>query len=163
DAAAATSRDATQPVARRVAGALDPAVVELVSGTPDPRDLTKVNPPPIRVDRPRALYGAWYELFPRSEGGFEGAAKRLRAVADAEGLGLEVALDYALQCSPDHPWVREHPEWFHHRPDGSIKYAENPPKKYQDIYPINFWPDDDGDRIALWEACREVLEFWIAH
>ena len=57
---------------------------------------------------------------------------------------MEVALDYALQCSPDHPWVTEHPEWFHHRPDGTIKYAENPPKKYQDIYPINFWPDDDG-------------------
>ena len=61
-------------------------------------------------------------------------------VAETERLGMEIALDYALQCSPDHPWVREHPEWFHHRPDGSIRYAENPPKKYQDIYPINFWP-----------------------
>ena len=77
--------------------------------------------------------------------------------------GMEVALDYALQCSPDHPWVHEHPEWFHHRPDGSIRYAENPPKKYQDIYPINFWPDDDADRVALWEACRDVLEHWIGH
>src|SRR5206468_3291490 len=84
-------------------------------------------------------------------------------VARARGLGMEVALDYALQCSPDHPWVTEHPEWFHHRPDGTIKYAENPPKKYQDIYPINFWPDDDGDRVALWQACRDVLEFWIGH
>jgi starch synthase (maltosyl-transferring) len=74
---------------------------------------------------------------------------------------MEVALDYALQCSPDHPWVAEHPEWFHRRPDGSIKYAENPPKKYQDIYPINFWPEHEVDRAALWEACRGVLEFWI--
>jgi starch synthase (maltosyl-transferring) len=82
-------------------------------------------------------------------------------VARARELDLEVALDYALQCSPDHPWVTEHPEWFHHRPDGTIKYAENPPKKYQDIYPINFWPDADKDRAALWNACRDVLRFWI--
>ncbi len=75
--------------------------------------------------------------------------------------GMELALDYALQCSPDHPWVSEHPEWFHHRPDGSIAFAENPPKKYQDIYPLNFWPPDDGDRAALWEACRDVMVFWI--
>ncbi len=84
-------------------------------------------------------------------------------VARARSLGMEIALDYALQCSPDHPWVEEHPEWFHHRPDGSIKYAENPPKKYQDIYPINMWPADAADRQALWEACREILEFWIGH
>ena len=80
-------------------------------------------------------------------------------VTEARRLGLEVALDYALQCSPDHPWVTEHPAWFFIRPDGSIKYAENPPKKYQDIYPINFWCDE---RTALWEACRDVLLFWIA-
>lgn len=80
-------------------------------------------------------------------------------VARARSLGLEVALDFAIQCSPDHPWVREHPEWFFHRPDGSIKYAENPPKKYQDIYPINFW---GPHREALWTALHEVLEFWIA-
>jgi len=84
-------------------------------------------------------------------------------VARARSLGMEVALDYALQCSPEHPWVREHPEWFHHRPDGTIKYAENPPKKYQDIYPINMWPADPADRQALWEACKEILEFWIGH
>lgn len=77
--------------------------------------------------------------------------------------GMEIALDYALQCSPDHPWVREHPEWFHHRPDGSIAYAENPPKKYQDIYPINFWPDREEDRIALWRECKAILDFWIGH
>jgi starch synthase (maltosyl-transferring) len=75
---------------------------------------------------------------------------------------MEVALDYALQCSPDHPWVKEHPEWFQHRPDGTIRYAENPPKQYQDIYPLNFFPPDDRDRQALWEACRDVMEFWIA-
>ncbi|MGI8492883.1 MAG: maltotransferase domain-containing protein [Acidimicrobiales bacterium] len=75
--------------------------------------------------------------------------------------GMELALDYALQCSPDHPWVREHPEWFHRRPDGSIAYAENPPKKYQDIYPINFWPEKETDRVALWQACKEILDFWI--
>ena len=81
-----------------------------------------------------------------------------RFVATARSLGLEVALDYALQCSPDHPWVREHPEWFFIRPDGTIKYAENPPKKYEDIYPINFWCDD---RQALWDACRDMFLFWI--
>jgi starch synthase (maltosyl-transferring) len=72
-----------------------------------------------------------------------------------------VALDYALQCSPDHPWVREHPEWFKQRPDGSIRYAENPPKKYQDIHPLEFWPARDEDRQALWHACRDVLLHWI--
>ena len=81
-----------------------------------------------------------------------------RLVKSARGLGLEIALDFAIQCSPDHPWVREHPEWFHRRPDGTIKYAENPPKEYQDIYPINFateaWP-------ALWDALLGVVRFWI--
>jgi starch synthase (maltosyl-transferring) len=72
--------------------------------------------------------------------------------------GIEIALDYALQCSPDHPWVQEHPEWFHHRPDGTIKYAENPPKKYQDIYPLNFY---SREREALWEESKGILLFWI--
>ena len=81
-------------------------------------------------------------------------------VAEAGRHGLEVALDYALQCSPDHPWVREHPQWFRHRPDGTIKYAENPPKRYQDIFPINF---DTEDRVNLWNALRDVLLFWIGH
>ncbi|PYM53374.1 MAG: alpha-1,4-glucan--maltose-1-phosphate maltosyltransferase [Candidatus Rokuibacteriota bacterium] len=76
----------------------------------------------------------------------------------ARDHGLEIALDYALQCSPDHPYVREHPEWFHRRPDGSIKYAENPPKKYQDIYPLNFYC---RDREALWEELRSIVQFWI--
>jgi starch synthase (maltosyl-transferring) len=81
-----------------------------------------------------------------------------RFVAAARKLGMEVALDYALQCSPDHPWVKEHPDWFHIRPDGSIAYAENPPKKYQDIYPLNFWC---ADRVALWNACRDIILFWV--
>jgi starch synthase (maltosyl-transferring) len=79
-------------------------------------------------------------------------------LAAAEREGLEVALDYALQCSPDHPWVREHPEWFSHRSDGSIRYAENPPKRYQDIYPLDF---GTVDRVGLWRALRDVMLFWI--
>jgi starch synthase (maltosyl-transferring) len=83
-----------------------------------------------------------------------------RFVAAAGRHGLDVALDIAFQASPDHPWVTEHPEWFRHRPDGSIKYAENPPKKYQDIYPFDFespqWP-------ALWDALRDVFLFWLSH
>ncbi len=79
-------------------------------------------------------------------------------VGAARAAGLEIALDYALQCSPDHPYVREHSEWFHHRPDGTIKYAENPPKKYQDIYPLNFYC---RDREALWEELKSIFLFWI--
>lgn len=81
-------------------------------------------------------------------------------VERAQQVGIEVALDLAFQCSPDHPWVKEHPEWFRHRPDGTIAYAENPPKKYEDIYPLDFenenWP-------ALWEALLDVVLFWIGH
>jgi len=83
-------------------------------------------------------------------------------VAEARRLGIEVALDYALQCSPDHPWVHDHPEWFSHRPDGTIRFAENPPKQYQDIYPLDFFPARDEDRVALWRACLELFETWIA-
>jgi len=210
----------------RLNAGLDDRVAGLVAEVPD-ADVTERHVP-LWVDRPRALYGAWYELFPRSEGGLAGATKRLRAVADmgfdvvylppihpigvterkgpdntlgagpddpgspwaigshegghtaiapelgtlddfqafcaeAADVGLEVALDYALQCSPDHPWVHDHPEWFWRRPDGSVRYAENPPKKYQDIYPINFWPEREADRKALWAACRDVLRYWIDH
>jgi starch synthase (maltosyl-transferring) len=84
-------------------------------------------------------------------------------VAEAARLDMEVALDYALQCSPDHPWVHEHPEWFQRRADGSIRFAENPPKKYEDIFPLDLMAPDDEDRQALWAACRDVLEHWIAH
>lgn len=78
-------------------------------------------------------------------------------VKTAGEFGIEIALDFALQCSPDHPWVKEHPEWFFVRPDGSIRYAENPPKKYEDIYPLNFWGNEAG---GLWEAARDALLFW---
>jgi len=81
-------------------------------------------------------------------------------VAEAGRQGLEVALDYALQCSPDHPWVGEHPEWFRHRADGTIRYAENPPKRYQDTYPLDF---GSADRTGLWTALRDVALFWIGH
>jgi starch synthase (maltosyl-transferring) len=101
-----------------------------------------------------------------SEGGHKAVHPELggleafdRFMARAKELGLEVALDLAYQCSPDHPYVREHPEWFRHRPDGSIRYAENPPKKYQDVYPINFESPDWQD---LWEELKDVIEFWIS-
>ena len=197
--------------------------------------VTASDPLPLRVDRERALFGAWYEFFPRSEGArrtaegwepgtFQTAALRLPAVAEmgfdvlylppihpigmafrkgpnnsetcspgdlgspwaigspagghdavnpelgtlddfekfvarARALGLEIALDFALQCSPDHPWVSKHPEWFKHRPDGTIAYAENPPKKYQDIYPIDF--DQPGNLVALIDESERILRFWM--
>ena len=99
-----------------------------------------------------------------AEGGHAAVHPELGTVDDLRSLvhaavdnGMEVALDFALQCSPDHPWVTEHPEWFRHRPDGSIQYAENPPKKYQDIYPIDFVCDDWE---ALWAACLDLVLFW---
>lgn len=81
----------------------------------------------------------------------------LRFTAHARELGLEVALDFALQCSPDHPWVQEHPNWFRHKPDGSIAFAENPPKKYQDIYPIDF----NADMPGIEREVERILEHWI--
>jgi starch synthase (maltosyl-transferring) len=229
--AVAGLRDARCAVAVRVAAGLDDAVARLLEGVPDPVEAVSADPVLVRVDRELAVRGAWYELFPRSEGGFREGSPLWRrlddvaamgfdvlylppvhpigtthrkgrdntlvagpgdvgspwAIGAAEGghtalhpdlgtmadfdafvaaageSGIEVALDYALQCSPDHPWVDEHPEWFTRLPDGSIQYAENPPKKYQDIYPLNFWPERDEDRVALWEACEEILEFWIGH
>jgi len=82
-----------------------------------------------------------------------------RFVERARSLGLEVALDFAIQCSPDHPWVSQHPEWFFHRPDGTIKYAENPPKKYQDVYPIDFLCAEPA---PLWQEMRGIVAFWAA-
>jgi len=81
-------------------------------------------------------------------------------VAAAGKRGMQIALDIAFQCSPDHPYVREHPEWFRWRPDGTVQYAENPPKKYQDIYPFDF---DSPQWKSLWEELRSVFEFWIGH
>jgi starch synthase (maltosyl-transferring) len=82
-----------------------------------------------------------------------------RFVAKVKSLGMELALDFALQASPDHPWVTEHPEWFSKRPDGSIAYAENPPKKYQDIYPINF----DNDREGIYLESLRIIKLWMSH
>jgi starch synthase (maltosyl-transferring) len=82
-----------------------------------------------------------------------------RLVARAKELGLEIALDFALQASPDHPWATEHPEWFTTRIDGTIAYAENPPKKYQDIYPINF----DNDRDGIYTEVLRILKLWMSH
>jgi starch synthase (maltosyl-transferring) len=214
----------------RVAAALDEELAGLMFVYADRRSATESTSLRVWVDRERARFGAWYEMFPRSEGPaprrsgtFREACARLSAIADmgfdvlylppihpigrsfrkgrnnalvagpndpgspwaigsedggheaiepglgtvedfmsfraeAERLGLEIALDLAWQCSPDHPWVEEHPEWFRHRPDGSIKYAENPPKKYQDIYPLDFACKDWR---SLWDALIEVTQLWI--
>ena len=177
----------------------------------------------VDVDRERGGFGAWYELFPRSFGGFKGVAASLPRLAElgfdvvylppvhpigvtnrkgrnntlkagpndpgspwaigsklgghdaidpalgtwadfdvmiaaAGKAGIEIALDFAIQCSPDHPWLTEHPEWFNRRPDGTLKYAENPPKRYQDIYNVNF---ESEDWRSLWEALRDVVLFWV--
>ncbi|MFI9174603.1 alpha-1,4-glucan--maltose-1-phosphate maltosyltransferase [Streptomyces lincolnensis] len=224
-------RDETRPPAARLASALTPEVDAVLARHPLRELVTASDTLPLLVERERALYGSWYEFFPRSEGTpqqphgtFRTAAHRLPAiaamgfdvvylppihpigqtfrkgrnntlsptpddvgvpwaigspegghdaihpdlgtiddfdhfVAEARSLGLEIALDFALQCSPDHPWVHKHPEWFHHRPDGTIAYAENPPKKYQDIYPIAFDTDLDG---LIAETLR-VLRHWMDH
>jgi starch synthase (maltosyl-transferring) len=207
---------------------LDPSLTELVARYPD-RISSAVaildEPVALDVDRLRARFGSWYELFPRSFGGLRGVTKQiprlaelgfdvlylppihpigttnrkgannaltagpgdpgspwaigssqgghdavnpeLGTIADFDALvaegnrhGVEIALDFAIQCSPDHPWLTEHPEWFHRRPDGTLKYAENPPKKYQDIYNVNF---DSPDWEALWHALRDVVLHWVDH
>ncbi|MEO6859050.1 MAG: alpha-1,4-glucan--maltose-1-phosphate maltosyltransferase [Solirubrobacteraceae bacterium] len=177
----------------------------------------------IEVDRLRARFGAWYEMFPRSWGGLAGVERQLPrlaelgfdiiylppihpigltnrkgannvltagpsdpgspwAIGDASGghdaihpdlgteadlrsltaaaraLEIDMALDFAIQCSADHPWLTEHPEWFHHRPDGTLKYAENPPKRYQDIYNVNW---ETPDWRSLWDALRTVMLHWV--
>lgn len=212
------------------------AAVELAT-TPHRELVSPSRDLPLLVERELALFGSWYEIFPRSEGAhvdpatgrwvtgtLRTAAQRLPAiagmgfdvvyltpihpigttarkgpnntleagpddpgspyaigspdgghdaihpelgtfadfddfVAEATRQGLEVALDLALQCSPDHPWVTEHPEWFTTRADGTIAYAENPPKKYQDIYPINF----DNDPAGIYAEVRRVVQVWIDH
>ena len=112
---------------------------------------------------PDAIGSPW--AIGSAEGGHMAIDPQLGTLADfrrfmlqARDRGLEVALDVAFQCAPDHPYVREHPEWFRHRPDGSVQYAENPPKKYQDIYPLDFespaWP-------ALWRELEQIFRFWI--
>ncbi|QDN75710.1 DUF3416 domain-containing protein [Streptomyces sp. S1A1-7] len=231
-AAHALRDDSWRPTAR-LAAALAPEAVAVLTTHPLRERVSRSLPMPLLVERKRALYGAWYEFFPRSESGqldpsvhgtFRSAAERLPAIAGmgfdvvylppvhpigttfrkgpnnslsasrrdvgvpwaigspegghdaihpdlgtiedfdafvrrATELRLEVALDFALQCSPDHPWVQKHPEWFHHRADGSIAYAENPPKKYQDIYPIAF----DKDMPGLIQETVRVLRHWMDH
>ena len=185
--------------------------------------LTTLGPLPVRVDRQQARFGSWYELFPRSWGGFTGVEEQLPRLAElgfdvlylppihpightnrkgrdnalvaapddpgspwsigdehgghdaihpelgteqelrsltaaAAELKIDVALDFAINCSPDHPWLKEHPEWFHHRPDGTLKYAENPPKRYQDIYNVNW---DSEDWRGLWDALLAVVLHWV--
>jgi starch synthase (maltosyl-transferring) len=100
-----------------------------------------------------------------ASGGHEAIDRGLGSVSDFRRLlgrardhGLEVAIDLAFQCSPDHPWVREHPNWFRHRPDGSIRSAENPPKRYEDVYPLDF---DSEDWAGLWSACRGIVDHWV--
>ncbi len=238
-AAAVSLRDTGLDVAHRVAAALSRSIVALVRENPVRELVTRSPRYEIWVDRPRALYGSWYEFFPRSigaqladdpqaparpvrhgtlkdatehldyaaamgfdvvylppihpigevnrkgpnntlvaaawdvgspwaigsrDGGHDTVHPQLGSVSDlralvkrARELGLEVALDYALQAAPDHPWVSSHPEWFTTKPDGTIAYAENPPKKYQDIYPLNF----DNDPKGLYAECLRVLQVWI--
>ncbi|HKH76372.1 MAG TPA: maltotransferase domain-containing protein, partial [Rubrobacteraceae bacterium] len=113
-------------------------------------------------DDPGSPYG-----IGSAEGGHKAVHPDLGTLEDfrhfveaARGYGMEVALDIAIQASPDHPWVSEHPEWFKFRPDGTIKYAENPPKKYQDIVNVDFYSDDWR---GLWDELRDVLLFWVEH
>lgn len=234
--AAKAMRDKTRPIQERLSVGLHSSIRGIFRTHPLRDLLESSRTYPLRVDRERALYGSWYEIFPRSIGAYQdqegqwhsgtlrtatsdlpriaslgfdvvyltpvhpigttfrkGRNNALEAapgdpgspygigspqgghdaihpelgtfddfdyfVKKAKGLGLEVALDLALQCSPDHPWVKEHPQWFKHRPDGTIAYAENPPKKYQDIYPLSF----DTDYRGLYNAVRDVIEKWIAH
>jgi starch synthase (maltosyl-transferring) len=223
-------------------------IIALMNRHPDQEFATRYEPEiPLWVDRERARFSAWYELFPRSassvpgkhgtfadverqlpeiaamgfdilymppihpigrafrkgkenstisqpgdvgspwaigdrsvaparsdpnrikedDGGHKSIHPELGTYADFDRLvgatrryGMEIALDIAFQCSPDHPWVMDHPTWFNIRPDGSIQYAENPPKKYQDIYPLNF---ESPDWRALWDELYSVFEFWIKH
>ena len=220
-------------LAPRIGAALSEDVAAFMAARPDRSQATRYDRIlTVTVERERARFSAWYEVFPRSAGtdparsatfaeaasllpyvaamGFDvlylppihpigrsfrkGPNNALTAspndpgspwaigsedgghtaiepglgtiadfdafVAAAAAQGLEIALDIAFQASPDHPYVREHPDWFRQRPDGSIKYAENPPKKYQDIYPLNF---ESADWRALWQELKRVFEFWIEH
>ena len=137
EAASRLPRDRRPGLRRRLPAASPSDRDELSKGTEQP----PASPDPAtraargRSGRPKAV-------IRRSNPGSGRLTTSTAFRAEAERLGLEVALDLAWQSSPDHPWVSEHPEWFRHRPDGTIKYAENPPKKYQDIYPLDFESDD---------------------
>ena len=204
--------------------ALAPELLELVEQVQERTEATELEQPlEVDVDRTLARFGSWYELFPRSWGGFKGVQEQLPrlqelgfdvlymppihpightsrkganntltaepgdpgspyAIGDETGghdaihpelgtdedfralvnaaneHGIDVCLDLAINCSPDHPWLKEHPEWFFRRPDGTLKYAENPPKKYQDIYNVNFASEDWR---GLWDALLQVVRHWV--
>ncbi|WP_211902933.1 maltotransferase domain-containing protein [Saccharopolyspora erythraea] len=235
DLAAQRLRDHESAPKDRLSLATSEPVLRLVSEHPVRELVTEGRTQQLWVDRPRALFSAWYELFPRSTGGldpdgapvhgtFATATAELDRIADlgfdvvylppihpigevnrkgrnnslttepedvgspwaigsaagghdavhpelgdlagfdafvgrARALGMEVALDLALQCAPDHPWLREHPEWFSTLPDGTIAHAENPPKQYQDIHPLNF----DNDRDGLHAEILRIVLHWAAH
>jgi starch synthase (maltosyl-transferring) len=234
--ARAAGADATQLgqyVASLRAGAssmaLEPELANLMARYSERHFATTAPVLPVVVDRERAVFSTWYELFPRNtspeagrHGTFKDVEARLPYIAElgfdvlyltpihpighlfrkgkdnsptaqpgepgspyavgnehgghqsihpelgtlddfrslvqaARDLGIEIALDNAFQCSPDHPYVRDHPDWFYVRPDGSIQYAENPPKKYQDVYPFNF---ESGDWQAMWLELKRFFSFW---
>jgi starch synthase (maltosyl-transferring) len=231
-------RDRSLPPWDRLAAAQMPQTAAILAEYPLRDMVTRSGWWPVLVERLRALYGSWYEFFPRSEGvqfdpmgrrepisgTLRTAARRLEAIADmgfdvvylppvhpigttfrkgrnntlearsvdpgspwaigapegghdaihpdlgtfadfdafvarARKLDLEVAIDLALQASPDHPWVKQHPEWFTTRADGTIAYAENPPKKYQDIYPMNF----DNDPEGIYAEVERIVRLWMSH
>jgi len=203
---------------------LGPELFEAVERSQERHASTTLEPPlRLEIDRLRARFGAWYELFPRSWGGLKGVEKRIPELAElgfdvvymapihpightnrkgrdnalvarpkdpgspwaigdesggheavdpglgtlddvrelaatAREHGIDICLDFAIQASADHPWLKQHPEWFHRRPDGTLKYAENPPKRYQDIYNFNW---DSSDWRGLWQAFLEIVLQWV--
>jgi len=220
-----TLNDPAAPEEAKHDAALGPELAAAIDRYPDRADSAELDAPcKLDVDRALARFGSWYELFPRSWGGFKGTAEaipqiaalgfdvlyltpihpigetnrkgannavtaapgdagspwaiglkgvggheavhpELGTLADFEALvhtatahDIDIAIDFAIQCSADHPWLTEHPEWFHRRPDGSLKYAENPPKKYQDIYNVNFQCEDWK---ALWNALLDIVMVWV--
>ncbi len=221
--ALATLQDDALPETAKHDAALGIELLDAVERTQVRHDRTRLGAIKLEVDRVRARFGSWYELFPRSWGGLAGVEAQIPrlaelgfdvvylppihpightnrkgannalsagpndpgspwAIGDERGgheavdpaigtiddlrsltataarHGVDIALDFAIQCSADHPWLREHPEWFHRRPDGTLKYAENPPKRYQDIYNVNW---DSPDWRQLWEALREIMLQWV--
>jgi starch synthase (maltosyl-transferring) len=217
--------DPKAPATAKYDAALGTELYAAVEHAQERHECTTLEPElTIEVDRVRARFSTWYELFPRSWGGFKGVTEQLPRLAAlgfdvlylppvhpigdknrkgrnnaltaarkdpgspwaighheygghdalhpdlgsmeefevmvgaARDHGIDIALDFAIQCSADHPWLTEHPEWFNRRPDGTLKYAENPPKKYQDIYNVN-WNTEDWR--GLWQALYEVMRFWV--
>ena len=220
--AAAAALEQGEPIQQALDARLA-GIMERVAPRTEHTELVK--PLDVDLDRVLARFGSWYELFPRSFGGFGGVQAQLPrlqelgfdvlylppihpightnrkgrnntliagpddpgspwAIGDETGghdaihpdLGtiedfdalvqsarehdIEIALDFAIQCSADHPWLHEHPEWFNRRPDGTLKYAENPPKKYQDIYNVN-WNSEDWQ--GLWNRLLEIVRYWVGH